>query len=208
MRPTTELATVLFDLGGVLTSDPWQSILLTPGDGLVDQLRLSRPEVENAAAALWPKYSLARHEETEYWAELGDVLGVTFDLEQVARAEVSTVRGNPQLPAVLSVLRGRGTAWGTVSDNTPFWHALQCELLDVRTADHEFLSFAHGAAKVGTTPDLFQLAAAVLDPAATLVVDDRDHNLAAAAAAGFRVAKYEMSADRRGSGLLDLIGGL
>jgi FMN phosphatase YigB (HAD superfamily) len=179
----------------VLTSDPWQSILLTPRDGLVDRMRLDRPAVERAAESLWPKYSLGRHAETEYWAELGDMLGVEFDPSAVARAS-STIRVNRR---ALPLLRGGG--WGIVSDNTPFWYATQLKLLGVDAPAYEFLSFDFGAAKTGD-PSLFALAAGTVDPADTLVVDDRAHNLAAAAAAGFPVAHYSMDSDQDLAGLV------
>lgn len=210
MRPT-DLTTILFDLGGVLTSDPWQSILLTPEDGVVDRMRLNRTIVEDAAARLWPKYSLGRHGEAEYWTELGAAVGVEFDPELVAQAESSTVRVNRQWAGVLTTLRRRGMDWGTISDNTPFWYAKQLRMLAVGAATppaHQFLSFDFGAAKTGTTPDLFHLAAGLVSPPATLVVDDRDRNLQAAETAGFSVVKYEMAADGSGSGLVDVVGGL
>ena len=33
---------VLIDLGGVLTVDPWESLVLTPRTGLADRLHLDR----------------------------------------------------------------------------------------------------------------------------------------------------------------------
>lgn len=205
----TEVTTVLFDMGGVLTSDPWQSLLLTPGDGLVDRVHLNRADVEQAAAKLWPKYSLGKHGETEYWTELGDTLSVHFDPDLIEQAESTTVQVNQHLAEVLTILRDRGVAWGTISDNTQFWYAKQLRWLHVGAEAppaYQFLSFDLGAAKIGTIPDLFHLAAGAVNPTATLIVDDRDHNLHAASIAGFLTTKYELASDDSGAGLVTAIG--
>lgn len=202
------LATVLLDLGGVLTPDPWQSILLTPGAGLVDSLGLDRARVEEVGELLWPKYSLAPHPEDLYWAEFGELLGADLPPVEISRASAATIAGNPGFRPATAALDDAGVRWGFVSDNAPFWYERQLRCLGAEGTvreDMEFLSFRYGAAKTSTRPDLFELAAAQLDPGRTLVVDDRARNLDRAAAAGFTTDRYALGDDPAGSGLLALV---
>jgi FMN phosphatase YigB (HAD superfamily) len=199
---------VLFDLGGVLTPDPWQTILLTAGRGLVDSLGLDRSLVEQAGDALWPKYSRAPHSEDEYWTEFAAAIGTDIPRQAVEEIKDALIVGNPTFRSALADLETAGVRWGVISDNTQFWYAGQLRRLGIQgrvTEDLEFLSFRHGLSKTGTEPSLFDLAAAVLDPSLTLVVDDREKNIDAATATGFVAEHYAMRDDEDGSMLLDLL---
>lgn len=44
-----QIKCILFDIGGVLTSDIWETLLLTPVSGLADRLGLNRQIVQQAA---------------------------------------------------------------------------------------------------------------------------------------------------------------
>lgn len=202
------LDVVLFDLGGVLTSDPWQSILLTPGRGIADRCALNRTEVEAAADRLWPRYSLERHSEAEYWEDLGALLGVRIPPDAVREAKQDTVIRNEQVHPALAVLGSHGVAWGVISDNTAFWYDMQVAILGIRESLDprlEFLSFEYGLSKNATTPTLFEAAAKGLGGSSALVIDDRPENLVSARSAGFEARSYSLPDDPRGSGLVALL---
>jgi FMN phosphatase YigB (HAD superfamily) len=194
----SRVGTVLFDIGGVLTNDPWQSLLLTPERGLAARLGLDPDDVSQAAEKLWPKYSLAPGSEHDYWHELGALLSVGVPAEMVRQAERDCLVVDEAWASVLARLGQRRTAWGFISDNTSFWYAKQIGLLGgARPApEREFVSFSRGLSKSTPGHGLFEVAARTLDPGETVVVDDRRHNLERAEAVGYRVVDYTMTQPR------------
>ena len=186
------VSTILLDLGGVLTTDPWQSILLTPDTGVADLLGLDRAEVAEAAESLWPSHSLAATEEADYWEQLSGLLGHRIEAAAVASAERSGLRVNPEAAQVLTLLDGRN--WGVISDNTAFWYPKQLALLRLDRAPAGYLSFDRGLSKLSAGQGLFELAAGELDAGSTLVVDDRAANIERARRAGFLTQPYAWAA--------------
>jgi FMN phosphatase YigB (HAD superfamily) len=186
---------VLFDLGGVLTSDPWQSLLLTPGAGIADQLGLDRYEVERVGELLWSRYSLDVHPEDDYWRAFAECLSTKIPASVVERAELETLRTNTSASATFEMLDQKRVPWGYVTDNTSFWLPKQIRQLDGRVPvgpDLAYYSFDRGLSKTSTPTGLFELAAASLDPRTTLVVDDREKNIDRASLVGFRTLQYSM----------------
>jgi FMN phosphatase YigB (HAD superfamily) len=196
MGVVKRIRTVLFDIGGVLATDPWQSLLLAPAAGIADRLGISRDAAEKAGERLWPTYSLSVRTEAEYWADLARELNVVLPGEVISQAERETLRVNAAATEAVRMLECDGVRWGYVTDNTAFWLAKQIHLLGDRepeTDDLRFYSFERELSKTSTPRGLFELASEVHDPAATLVVDDRPENLHRAGAAGFLTSGYSMT---------------
>ncbi|WP_066375155.1 hypothetical protein [Herbidospora mongoliensis] len=205
MIDTAQFDTVLFDVGGVLTVDPWQALWLTPGDGIADRLGLDHDQVDRVGEDLWPQYSLRAREEADYWRDFGAALGRDIPADVVTAAEGSTLRTDPAASRVVSLLVSRQISVGFISDNTSFWFPKQMSLLGevVRTwPTHRYLSYLLGVSKQSTGTGLYEIAARSLDPSRTLVVDDRAHNIDRAASAGFQTRFYTLGGDSR---LLDAI---
>ncbi|WP_061289330.1 hypothetical protein [Herbidospora cretacea] len=197
--------TVLFDVGGVLTVDPWQALLLTPGDGIADRLGLDRDRVEAIGEELWPEYSLREREEADYWRDFGAALGCDIPAGLVATAERSTLRTDPAASRAVSLLVSRRISVGFISDNTSFWFPCQMRLLGEfvqNSASHHYLSYLLGVSKQTSGTGLYEIAAQSLDPSRTLVVDDRAHNIDRAASAGFPTRFHALGGD---PGLFDAI---
>ncbi|GLX93444.1 hypothetical protein [Herbidospora sp. NBRC 101105] len=205
MIDTVLIDTVLFDVGGVLTVDPWQALWLTGGDGLADRLGLDHERVDAIGERLWPDYSLRVRDEADYWRDFGRALGREIPAEVVAAAEHSTLRSDPAAGRAVGLLAGHGVTVGFISDNTSFWFPKQMRLIgevaEIRP-DHVFLSYLLGVSKQTPGTGLFELAARTLDPSRTLVVDDRAHNIGRAASAGFRTRFHALGGD---IGLLDAV---
>lgn len=186
---------VLFDLGGVLVNDPWQSILLTPHRGLVDRLGLSRHLVSTVAARIYEDFVLRESDEDQYRKRLELELGLDIPSGLVAEVTREVLRANHDARPVLDMLRASGIHIGVVSDTTSFWYPKEARLLELESyADARllFLSFVFGVDKKQETGGLFECAATVLDPSTTLVVDDRAVNLDRARSVGFHAVKYRM----------------
>ncbi|HEX2087255.1 MAG TPA: hypothetical protein VHF89_16350 [Solirubrobacteraceae bacterium] len=187
--------TVLLDVGGVLTSDPWQSILLTPRRGLADRLGLDRDVVERHAQRLWSRHSVERTDAATYWAELEEALGRPLPRELVGQLEEDLIEPGPYAERILREVAARSVRIGVISNNTCFWYPRQERLLGLdRYVDPDlvFLSCRVGVAKDSEPRGLFAVAADALEPPTTLVVDDKDKNVTRARACGFRAVRYEM----------------
>jgi FMN phosphatase YigB (HAD superfamily) len=187
--------TVLFDLGGVLTGDPWQAILLTPRLGVADRLGLDRAAVETAGELLWARYSLVAGEEQQYWADFRREVGREIPAELVCEVERETLHANPIARQVVQLVEESATSWGFISDNTAFWFRKQMRLLGLagHPAELDFLSFIDGASKTFTAPGLFEIAAGRVIPRQTLVIDDQQRNVTRAHDLGFHTALYSMA---------------
>lgn len=198
--------TVLLDLGGVLTGDPWQAILLTPRLGIADRLGLDHAAVEIAGEVLWARYCLAPGEEQQYWSDFRREVGREVPAEVVGEAERETLLANPIAGRVIELVEQSGTSWGFISDNTAFWFRKQMQLLGIEghPAELDFLSFKAGVAKTDAAPGLFEIAAGRVTPRQTLVIDDQQRNVTRAHDLGFKAALYSM-AGNPGSDLFECV---
>ncbi|MCA1691401.1 MAG: HAD family hydrolase [Acidimicrobiales bacterium] len=185
---TDHIENVLFDLGGVLTSDPWESFLLTPSRGVADRLGLDHRRVEAAGRALWAEYCVRESAEDEYWRDLETRLGVSIPTTLRLEIESTLLIVNPWASEILTTLYNSAFRIGVVSDNTSFWFPMQKDLLSLDKfvgPDATFLSFRCGVRKNASQGGLFAIAASRVDPRKTLIVEDRDHNIGRAKEYGF-----------------------
>lgn len=193
---------VLVDVGNVLVDDFWERMLLTPELGLADGFGIDRALATDVGRALWQRFVTdADAVEEQWWEALEDELDITVARDRRSRYS-SLVRVNDDAVRWLRELRSDGLQVGIVTDNTAFWFPMQAEWAGVRELverDLVFASFSRGAVK-RATPGLYDIAAAGVDPATTLVVDDREHNLSFARALGFAVAYYAFDPAGRVSG--------
>ncbi|QNP70002.1 hypothetical protein IAG44_11435 [Streptomyces roseirectus] len=186
---------VLFDLGDVLFCDPWETLLLTEHAGLADRLGLDRDQVAETGRKLWHRFSLRETDEQDYWKALSRRLRLPVSPFLIRELEETLLVANPAAETMLSAAATHRV--GIVSNNTTFWYAKQSGRLRLdKWIDPElvFLSCREGVSKGTPGQGLFERAAQHLDPATTLVVEDRPRNLARAHAAGFRTLAYSFSA--------------
>jgi hypothetical protein len=90
--------------------------------------------------------------------------------------------------------RALGCVVGTASDNTSFWFDAQdavMGLTEVAEPDLVLLSFREGVSK-RRSDGLYARLAARVEPSQTIVVDDREPNLARARELGFRSVRYTL----------------
>ncbi|MET8974099.1 HAD-IA family hydrolase [Streptomyces sp. NPDC004539] len=204
------VSTVLFDLGDVLFRDPWETLLLTERTGLADRLGLDREKVAETGRKLWHRFSLTETNEQDYWKALSRRLGQPVSPFLIRELEEELLLANPAAETMLSAAADRRI--GIVSNNTTFWYAKQSGRLRLdKWIDPTLvlLSCREGVSKGTPGEGLFERAARHVDPATTLIVEDRPRNITRARSAGFRTLTYSFSAS---SGvmpqeLLDIIRG-
>ncbi|MFM9443405.1 HAD family hydrolase [Streptomyces acidiscabies] len=186
---------VLFDLGDVLFCDPWETLLLTEHAGLADRLGLDRDRVAEAGRKLWHRFSLTESDEQDYWKALSRRLRQPVSPFLIRELEETLLVANPAAETLLTAAGDQRV--GIISNNTTFWYAKQAARLRLdKWIDPAlvFLSCREGVSKGTPGEGLFERAARRLDPATTLVVEDRPRNLSRAGAAGFRTVAYSFSA--------------
>lgn len=193
-----EFDTVLLDVGGVLVSDPWESILLTPQRGLVDRLGLDRRAVEQIGKEVWEKYCLRPTNEDDYWTEVFGALEVDLAPETVGQLEEELIVANTRGDAILAAIREAGITIGVVSEASSFWYPKQFALAHLEGyVDHsrEFVSYRLGVGKRASGRGLYEIASERVEPDRTLVVDDRSPNLERAASVGFEGFEYSLASE-------------
>ena len=187
--------TILFDMGGVLASDVWEALLLTPGEGLVDRLKLDRDEARRAGYALWEYYSTRRASEKEYWLDLEKALSVNIPYTVVEELESRLLKANPKARESVLKAKDLGLRTGIISNNTSFWFPKQAKLADIEDLidpEIKFLSFCFGVQKNTPKKGLFNIAAKVVDPGQTYIVDNNVDNIRTAKELGFHGIHYSM----------------
>jgi FMN phosphatase YigB (HAD superfamily) len=183
---------VLLDIGGVLADDVWERLLLDERTGLAARRGLDPDVVAAEGRALWAWASRQPVAESDYWSELARRLGIHITDDEVAALE-ATIRGNPEARSLRSGLCEQNRRVGLLSNNTAFWWQKQLHSAgtpDLSASDPRFLSFQHGVTK-SDRPGLLELAATVVVPARTVVVDDREAVLLRAAELGFDPIRYD-----------------
>lgn len=190
-EPGAGVTAVVLDVGNVLADDVWERMLLTPGTGIVDRLGLDPVLAAEAGAELWPDFARSARDEPDWWTALEALLGT--EVPEPLRTEATeTVRVDPVARDFLDRAAATGLRVGLATDNTAFWFRVQDRLAGLESAvDPELLlaSYRLGVLK-RDSPGLLDELARRVDPAATLYVDDRAHNLELAAGLGFRVHEY------------------
>lgn len=188
-----QLTTVLFDLGGVLTPDPYETILLHEEKGIGRNLDMSVSEVVSRVSHVWEKYSvLPGAQESDFWNEISAALGVRTDAGEIQVVRQEVVIANPDAIPAFELLRQHGISIGIISDNTAFFYPYQAQILSLGHYTDPSLLFLSQEKQMRKSNGLFALAASSIDPASTLIVDDRTPNLEKAAAAGFQTLLYEL----------------
>jgi FMN phosphatase YigB (HAD superfamily) len=193
-----EISAALFDLGGVLVPDPWETFFFTPIIGLADRLELDRTEVMREGGRLWDKACRFEWAEIEYWTSMEESLRVRIPQSLISELRPTAFRPNPHARSVLTAISNQGIKIGVISDNTSFWYPMQKEALgldDFVSSEYIFLSFREHVTKRNYGINLLTIAARVLDPELTLVVDDRLTNLESATQEGFRTTHYSMDSN-------------
>ena len=180
---------ILFDIGGVLTPDPWETIICTPKRGLAARIGVPAERLSPHATAMWAKYAPQQTEERAYWEELAKLSGVAIPADLATSVQDELIVANAGARDVLRKARELGIRIGIVSDNTTFWYRRQASLLgieDLVDASLVFLSFEQGLRKSTKHGGLYSQVARSVDAPNALVVDDRLENLTIARELGFQ----------------------
>jgi FMN phosphatase YigB (HAD superfamily) len=195
MTFSPKITTVLFDIGGVLYTDPWETLLLSPHGGIAKLFHLDPKLMEEVGQQLWWEFSLSESRESDYWRQLARRFGISLPDDFTDRLQGELLCVNPAANQILSAVVAKGLSVGIISDNTSFWYERQNDALELSrfvSPELQYLSFRVGLSKLSADKDLFDFAAQFVVPHSTLVVDDRSENLMKARSKGFEILPYQV----------------
>lgn len=187
------LTTVLFDLGGVLASDILDRTLFDRRFGLAP-FGARRVIWKQAAGSLWDEFAVLPHaDELAFWQAYSGRVGEDVSLAEARAAEAHILRVNHAASSIMPALREAGVRIGIVSDNTAFWYPRQMAMLKIQDFVDPKLTFLSFERRMKKLEGLYALAARHVNPAETLVVEDRQLLRDAAARAGFATLGYNFT---------------
>jgi len=181
---------VIFDIGGVLSYDVWENVLLDPCTWIAVEYNLDRERVFKLAHDLLPLYLFRSSQsdgdwidhEKEYWehfiAEFKLKLTTDYFIEKSERY-YRAINGMGEL---IQSLKTRGIGLGICSNNTEFWFRRQFSKLDLFShfaAESVILSCRIGVAKTSPGFEMFRAAtnSLNLDKSECIFIDDRVDNV-------------------------------
>ena len=198
-----QIKTVLFDIGGVLTPDPYETILLHEEHGLGHDLNLTKEELSKKLSVVWEKYATTENtSETEFWDEVNQTIGTKLREEDIVTVRRKVIIPNSETNTVFSFLTDKGIRLGIISNNTSFFYELQASMLPIKKYIDANLIFLSQEEHCRKSDGLFEVAAEALDPKSTFVIDDRFSNVEYAKKLGFDGEVYSME---DGDSLLSLV---
>jgi FMN phosphatase YigB (HAD superfamily) len=183
---------VLFDLGGVLTPDPMETLLFHE-QGICGQLGVDPAIVLAGLETVWKKYDREfGGKDKDFWAEVSDLAGVAIASELVAETFDNVMTVNPEATQVIATLRSQNTRVGLISNNTAFFYPMQQQALGIdKLIDPHLIFLSHDVGK-SKGSGLFEHAARWVTASETLVVDDRLNNIERSQQVGFHALYYHM----------------
>lgn len=194
---------MLFDIGGVLTPDPYETILLHEEHGLGHDLNLTKEELSKKLSVVWEKYATTDNtSETEFWDEVNQTIGTKLREEDIVAVRRKVIIPNSETNTVFSFLTDKGIRLGIISNNTSFFYELQASMLPIKKYIDANLIFLSQEEHCRKSDGLFEVSLKKLEPSSTIVIDDRQGNVEYALKLGFGAERYSMES---GSSLKELV---
>jgi len=189
---------LVFDIGGVLTQDIWENLLLDEKKGVAAILKLDRQRVCKVAQRLWDKFAHRSTDETHDWKELEleywNLFIEEFQLECSADYFISLTEEFVQpitgMIELLEDLKSRSNVQLAIcSNNTEFWFQRQMERLHLHRFFHPnniILSSRIGISKSSSSFQMFKAVvnALEIDRNNCIFIDDRQNSVLQAVAFG------------------------
>ncbi|MBN1874622.1 MAG: HAD family phosphatase [Anaerolineae bacterium] len=185
---------VIFDVGGVLTYDIWEHLLLDDEIGIASQYKLNRDNVEKVGKLLWEAFAYTQETrqnsweilERKYWDlfieffwDKHPPLNVSADkFIQMTNHFIKPVDG---MISILERLQSKAVKLAICSNNNEFWFKRQMDTLQLYrffNPSKIILSCRVGTPKSSPRFEMFYAAIDALGvaPSSCIFVDDREEN--------------------------------
>ena len=199
---------VLFDMGGVLTVDIWETVFFEPNHGIVQHFELDPQEAEKVGSRTWSEFSLTpSHDlwvydqelESKFWEKIIKQLGIDINTQEMIEYAHTVIKPNSAAMKMLSQLSSIDLVLGLATNNTPFWFCLQWEKLGLERyleRRNAFVSCNLGLLKEAPGGQFFKVCCERMDmnPSAVVLIDDREQSIMAAESIGIRGLRYNYGA--------------
>ena len=201
------IQSIVFDIGGVLASDIWETMFLDPNKGLAKHFGLDPNAVHKFGLGLWEQYAYldacCEEEvdflEEDYWQRFMDEFDISEQLDffiQKTYEFIIPVKGMMGLVEQLAPKYELGIC----SNNSEFFHTKLAEVLGLYKyfdPKKEILSTKIGASKTSPNYEMFKALDKALDTPKenVLFVDDRQKNIERAIEYGFNAVLLPQASD-------------
>ena len=186
------MMSVVFDIGGVIYEDIWETVFLKPGTGISEIFNIDSKFVTEVCIDLWKKYAVLstncyswKKLEREYWAEAIDRLGLSWSINKCIKNSTQFIEPIIGMNEIINLLADKNVCLGVCSNQTAFWFERQLSISQgLKKIDRRnmILSFEHGITKEANKNKLFELLVSRIQvsPDEILYIEDRpEHHLAA-----------------------------
>ena len=120
---------MLFDIGGILAADVWESLFLDCEKGIATKFGLNKDTTLRTAHQLWEKYSHANQnstldwqkQEINYWQEVSKELKIPYNYDYYCQLTDEFIVPFPGMKLLLRELYESGVTIAICSNNTEFW---------------------------------------------------------------------------------------
>jgi len=178
---------LIFDIGGVLSYDVWEHLLLDADNGIASLCNLDLDEVQRVGRELWDIFAHRtvndKHDwkelERSYWNIFIDRFRLPMSPDQCIELTDKFIRPVEGMNQVLSNLQSREIKLAICSNNTEFWFERQMDKLGLYSffdPDNIILSSRIGVSKSSPRSEMFHAVVNALrvDKDCCVLVDDRE----------------------------------
>lgn len=186
------MMSVVFDIGGVIYEDIWETVFLKPGTGISEIFNIDPKLVSEVCNDLWKKHAVLstnhcswKKLEREYWAEAIDRLGFSWSINKCIKNSIQFIEPITGMNEVINLLADKKVGLGVCSNQTAFWFERQLSISQgLKKIDRRnmILSFEQGITKEANNNRLFEILVSRIkvSPDQILYIEDRPvHHLAA-----------------------------
>lgn len=177
---------LIFDVGGVLTEDVWENMLLHGEEALAPTLGLNLGRVTEVAKSLWTEFAHRsvtdvanwRMLEVEYWTSFTKELSIPQPPQYFIDRTDKFIKPLPGMIDLLAELARRNMSLAICSNNTEFWFARQMDKLNLSRffePGNVILSSRIGTSKASPKFEMFEAVvnSLAVDRQDCILIDDR-----------------------------------
>ncbi len=202
------IKSIVFDIGGVLANDIWETMFTDPNNGLAQHFGLESKAVHKFGYGLWEDYAYLGASceeeidvlEEDYWQRFMDEFGVSESLDFFKEKTCEFIIPVKGMMALVHDLHPNYEL-GICSNNSEFFHKKLAEVLGFYKyfdQKKEILSTQIGSSKTSSNYEMFRALDEALDAPKenVLFVDDRQKNIERAIEFGFNAILFPQASDR------------
>lgn len=193
---------VVFDIGGVVFEDIWESIFFQKSTGILDLFDLNAQRLNKVCRNYWDRYSVMSPDnnswetlEVNYWQDILRDIQIPWSIDECIEYSRKFIIKIPGVDDLINLLIENEIQLGICSNQTAFWFERQLVLsksLKFIDRKNMALSFERGATKGQKDNLLFKVVLNSLncEPDRIIYIEDRIKHQESARDFGFNVIPF------------------